>query len=171
MDEPTVSVKYSDYNKLREDLRATQTENYELKTKLAAAQLGDATVAKSLFDAFHSAIKVVQFAVGNLEPSTVAGWPHSALVAIADAIEKIPGIDPHVAEMPSELRYFAGLAASLEEMRKERDKHKVVTMATAADIGPKTPEAAAVHAAYDAQRTAQAETPKTPDADPIAPTT
>jgi hypothetical protein len=166
MDEPTVNVKYSDYNKLREDLRSLQNVNYELEKKLAAAQLGDDAIAKLLHDTFHSAIKVVQFAVGNLEPSTVAGWPHAALVEIADAIEKIPGVDQHVAEMPPELRHFAGLAASLEEMRKERDKNKVVTMATAADFGPKTPEAAAVHAVYDAKRNAQAEESKTPDAEP-----
>lgn len=166
MDEPTVNIKYSDYNKLREDLRTTQNENYELKTKLNAAALGDDAVAKLLFTSFHSALKVVQFAVGNLEPSTVAGWPHAALVEIADAIEKIPGIDQHIAEMPPELRHFAALAASLEEMRKERDKNKVVTMATAADFGPKTDEARAVHEAYDAKRNAQKEEQPTSDAEP-----
>jgi len=160
MDEPTVSVKYSDYNKLREDLRTTQNENYELKTKLAAAQLGDDAVAKLLFDGFHDAIKIVQFAVGNLDPATVSGWPHEALVKIADAIEKIPGIDQHVAELPPELRAFADIAKGLEAFRKERDKNKVVVPATAADFGPKTPEAAAVHAAYDAKRNAQNETPE-----------
>jgi len=157
MDEPTVSVKYSDYNKLREDLRTTQNKNYELEQKLAAAQLGDDAVAKLLHETVHDTIKIVQFAVGNLDPATVAGWPHEALVKIADAIEKIPGIDQHVAELPPELRYFAQLAASMEAMRKERDKNKVVTMATAADFGPKTPEAQAVHDAYDAKRNAAVE--------------
>lgn len=157
MDEPTVNVKYSDYSKLREELRTLQNKNYELEQKLAAAKLGDDEVAKSLFDGFHSAIKVVQFAVGNLEPSTVVGWPHAALIEVADAIEKIPGIDQHIAEMPPELRHFAGIAAGLEAFRKERDKNKVVVAASAEDFGPKTPEAAAVHAAYDAQRNAQNE--------------
>lgn len=157
MDEPTVNVKYSDYNKLREDLRATQNKNYELEQKLAAAALGDDAVAKLLHEAFHDTIKVVQFAVANLDPATVSGWPHEALAKIADAIEKIPGVDPHVAELPPELRAFAGIAAGLEAFRKERDKNKVVVPATAADFGPKTPEAAAVHAAYDAKRNAPAE--------------
>lgn len=159
MDEPTVNVKYSDYNKLREDLRTTQNENYELKTKLAAAALGDDVVAKQLHEAFHETIKVMQFAVANLDPATVSGWPHESLVKIADAIEKIPGIDQHVAELPPELRAFASIAAGLEAFRKERDKNKVVTMATAEDFGPKTPEAAAVHAAYDAKRNAENEKP------------
>lgn len=158
MDEPTVNVKYSDYSKLREDLRTTQNKNYELEQKLAAAQLGgDASVATLLHAAFHDALTIVQFAVGNLDPSTIAGWPHEALVKIADAIEKIPGMDPHKAELPPELRHFAGIAAGLEAFRKERDKNKVVVAASAEDFGPKTPEAAAVHAAYDAKRNAQNE--------------
>lgn len=148
-DEPTVTVKYSVYHKLREDLRETQNRVYVVEKELAAAQLNDGSgAAQLLHGAFHEAIKVVQFAVGNLAPETVAGWPHKALVAIADAIEKIPGIDVHVREMPSELRHFAKLAAGYEEYRKQRDANRVVTAATAADFGPKTPEAAAVHAAH-----------------------
>lgn len=168
--EPTVSVPLSTYDKLRDDLREAQKQVYALEKELVAAKLTDASgVGKLLHDAFHETIKVVQFAVGNLDPSTVVGWLHQALVNIADAIEKIPGIDRHVSEMPPELRHFAGVAASMEAFRKERDKHKVVLPASAEDFGPKTPEAAAVHAAYDARRTAPEE--KLADGDPAAPTT
>lgn len=149
--EPTVTVPLSTYDKIRDDLRHTQNGFYELEKKLVAAQLADpdgSGANKVLYDGFHSAIKIVQFAVGNLDPQTVVGWPHKALAEVADAIEKIPGVDIHVREMPDELRHFARLAAGYEEFRKERDKHKVVVPATAADFGPQTPEAAAVHAAY-----------------------
>jgi len=157
-DEPTVTVPLSTYDKLRDDLRTTQAKNYELEKKLAAAQLsgGDSSdVPQLLHEAFHDAIKIVQFAVGNLDPQTVAGWPHAAVMKIADAIEKIPGIDRHVSEMPIELREFAKLAAGFEMYRKERDKNKVVVAASASDFGPKTPEAAAVHATYAAKQVAQ----------------
>jgi len=150
-DEPTVNVKYSVFNKLREDQRTTQNRVYELEKELAAAKLTDGSgAAQLLHDAFHEAIKVVQFAVGNLAPETVAGWPYKALFAIADAIEKIPGVDVHVREMPAELRHFAKLCAGYEEYRKQRDANRVVTAATAADFGPKTPEAAVVHAVHTA---------------------
>lgn len=152
----TVSIPMATYDRLRDDLREAQNEQQKLKIELAAAKIADNSgVTKLLFDAFHQSIKVVQFAVGNLDPQTVAGWPHAAVVAIADAIETIPGIDQHVAEMPPELRAFAQSCASYEEFRKERDKNKVVVAATAADFGPQTPEAAAVHAAYDAKRNAE----------------
>ena len=147
--EPTVTVKLSDFDRLRDELKQAQTRGYELEKQLTAARLADGSgTTQLLHDAFHSAIKVVQFAVGNLDPQTVVGWPHKALAEVAAAIEKIPGVDIHVREMPDELRHFARLAAGYEEFRKERDKHKVVVPATAADFGPQTPEAAAVHAAY-----------------------
>jgi hypothetical protein len=153
-DEPTVSVKYSQYTKLREDQRAQQQRIYDLEKQLAEAQLGNdgSGAAKLLHEAFHEAIKVVQFAVGNLAPETVAGWPHEALVKIADAIEKIPGIDRHVGELPPELRYFAKLAAGYEEHRKQRAQRAAIA-ATAEDFGPKTAEATAVHATHKAAAT------------------
>lgn len=154
-DEPTVNVPLSTYDKLRDERKELQAKVYELEKQLVTVQLGDGEVARQLHGAFHEAIKVVQFAVGNLDPSTVVGWPHQALIAIADAIEKIPGIDRHVSELPPELRHFAGIAAGLEALRKERDKNKVVVAASAEDFGPKTAEAAAVHAAYDAKRGAK----------------
>jgi hypothetical protein len=148
-DEPTLTIKLSAYDKIREDLRAAQNENMELQKKLQAAQIADVSgTTQLLHTAFHDAIKVVQFAVGNLPSETVTGWPHEALVKIADAIEKIPGIDRHVGEMPLELRYFAQTARGYEEYRKQRNATRVVVAATAADFGPQTPEAAAVHAEH-----------------------
>jgi hypothetical protein len=147
--EPTVTVKLSDFDRLRDQLREAQNKNYTLEKQLHEALIADPSgVGKVLFDGFHAAIKIVQFAVGNLDPQATIGWPHRALVDVANAIEKIPGVDIHVSEMPGELRHTAQIAAGYEEYRKERDKNRVVMPATAADFGPQTPEAAAVHEAY-----------------------
>jgi hypothetical protein len=147
MPDPVVSVPLSQYDKLRTAVRDTQARVYELEEQLTAAQLADNSgTTKLLLDTFHATMRVVQFAVGNLEPTTIAGWPHQALVEIADALEKIPGVDRHIGEMVLPLREFAKRAAGYEAFRKERDANRVVTMAGAADFGPKTPEAAAVHA-------------------------
>lgn len=149
MEEPTVSVKYSEYQKMRDDLKQLQGRVYELEKQVTDGRLADPTgTTKLLHDGFHAAIKVVQFAVGNLSPETVVGWPHEALVTVADTIEKTPGMGPHVEELPPELRHFAKLAGGYEAFRKERDKNRVVTIATAEDFGPKTAEAAAVHASH-----------------------
>lgn len=157
MEDPVVNVKYSEYSKMREEARTQQARIYELEKELAEAKVADNSgTTKLLHEALHEALKVVQFAVGNLAPETVSGWPHKALVAVADAVDKLPAIDQHIAEVPSEWRNFARTAANYEEYRRQRDANKVVTMATAADFGPKTPEAAAVHAALKSS-TAEAE--------------
>lgn len=160
MEDPTVQVKFSEYQKLREDLKQQQARIYELEKEVADTKLADTSgTTKLLHDAFHNALKIVQFAVGNLAPETVVGWPHADLIAVAAAIEKIPGMDTHIKEVPIAWREFAQLAVGFEEQRKQRKATQVVTMATAADFGPQTAEAAAVHAAYDQHRRAEGVTP------------
>lgn len=155
MEDPTVSVKFSEYSKMRDELKTQQNRIYELERDLAAAQLADVTgTTKRLHETLHNALKIVQFAVGNLAPETVAGWPHEDLTVIANAIEKLPNMDIHIKEVPHVWREFAAIAAAFEEQRKERKRTQVVTMATAADFGPKTPDAAAAHVEYDKRRAA-----------------
>ena len=144
----TVTVKLVDYDRLREELREAQNDVHKLRVEVNAAKLGDLSgTTKMLHDAFHETIKVVQFAVGNLDPQTIAGWPHKALVAIAAAIETIPGIDQHVAEMPGELRSFARSAAGHEERRRRHREANPSVPASAEDFGPQTEEARRVHEA------------------------
>jgi hypothetical protein len=155
MEDPVVQVKFSEYQKLREEVKTQQTRIYELEKQVSAAQLDDVSgTTKQLHEALHEALKIVQYAVGNLAPETVAGWPHQALINIADAIEKLPAMDAHIKEVPNDWREFAKLAAAFEAQRAERRKTQVVTMATAADFGPKTPDAEAAHVEYDKRRAA-----------------
>jgi hypothetical protein len=147
MDEPTISLKLSDYDKMRTGQRALETRLRELEVELTAAQLADPSETLGhVHRAFLQAMQVVQFAVGNLPPESIVGWPHAALAHLAEAVNTLPGIGPHLKEIAPELREFARGAASLEAWRKERDKHRIVVPATAADFGPQTDEARAVHA-------------------------
>jgi hypothetical protein len=147
MDEPTISLKLSDYDKLRRGQRDLETRVAELERELTAAQLADPTqTLERVHTAFLAAMQVVQFGVANLPPESIVGWPHAALATLADAIDTLPGISRHLQEIAPELREFARGAAGLEAWRKERDKHRVVVPATAADYGPQTDEARAVHA-------------------------
>lgn len=144
--DPTITIQLSQFDKMREELRLTNERNQELTTQLATARLTDNSgVIQGFVGAFHQALKIVQFAVGNLSPETVAGWPHEALLQVATAIETLPGIDRHIAELPIELRSFAKNAAGYEAFRRERDARRVVVAASASDYGPQTAEAAFVH--------------------------
>lgn len=151
-DDPTITIKLAQYDRLRATGRAAEARILELEAAVKAAQLADpAGVIQQTHAALHSAIKIVQFAVGNLTPESIAGWPYEALMQVADGIDKIPGMDPHIKEVSGFFREFAASAQGFEEYRRERDKHKVILPATAADFGPQTSEAAAVHAARGPQ--------------------
>lgn len=147
-DEPMISIKLSDFDRQRQNTRDLEARLYQLEADLAAAKLADsAGTLRAFHAAFHDAMQVVQFAVGNLAPETVAGWPYEALGRLAEALDKLPSIDRHLSEAAGELREFSRQASGLEAWRKERDKHRVVVAATAADFGPQTDEARAIHAA------------------------
>lgn len=149
-----VEITLADLDKLEAAGKLQNARIVELERQLAEAKLADPTgVLKDLHAAFHDAMRIVQFAVANLEPTTVRGWPYEALAALAEAIDRIP-MDVYVKEMSQDLRDFASLAAGYEEFRRERDKIRPVTAALPSDFGPQTAEAAFVH---QARQTAEAE--------------
>ena len=150
--EPAVTIPMSQFDRMRDQIRGLNEELRVTKAQLEDAKLADPNgTIKAYQAAFAAAVKVTQFAVANLEPATVSGWPHAALVSIANAIETLPGIDMHVKEVSPDMRMFAETARSYEDWRKERDANKVVMPATAADFGPKTPEALEVHTTHVAR--------------------
>jgi hypothetical protein len=149
-----VEISLSNLDDLRNDIRKAQARVADLEKQLVDAQLQDASgLVPKLVEALKSANTVVQFAVGNLDPTTVRGWPYEALRTIADTITAIPGLrdDADMRSLVEEYRNFAGVAAGLEEFRRKRDAERVVMPATAEDFGPKTAEAAFVHGAVQTQ--------------------
>jgi len=143
-----VEVSLKALDELRDEAHRSAARIQALEREVVAAKLEDKSGrVPALMVALRAAVEVVQFAVGNLDPTTVRGWPYEALGTIADALEQIPGLqeDPNMRSLAGELRHFAGIAAGLEEFRKERDAKRVVTPATAADFGPKTAEASFIH--------------------------
>lgn len=102
--------------------------------------LDDATLA-----AFDQVLPIVQFAVGNLPPETIKGWPHETLDAVAQRYLQLSGQSLArltERELMEELRKFAAEAKGWETRRGPRlvglhgQPH-----AGPEDFGPQTPEA------------------------------
>jgi hypothetical protein len=53
----------------------------------------DGADARRLAEALQHALKVVCFAVANLHPLTVRGWPYEALRALGQLAPHLPGVD------------------------------------------------------------------------------
>jgi hypothetical protein len=150
LSERTVAITLGDLDKMRAENGLCLARIQELERQLVEAKMADPTgTIANLRAVIQHAIPIVQFATGNLEPSTVRGWPYAALSAFAEAIAKMPDADTPILESAQDLRTFAKVAAGYEEFRRERDAKRAVMPATREDFGPKTDEAAFAHAARE----------------------
>ena len=173
MDDTTVNIPLAKYDALRKEATDNGAKVLELEKALAEAQLGNGDDhAPRLASALRSALSVVQFAVGNLEPATIAGWPHEDLRVIANAIESTPTLqdDTDIRPLAEELRLFADTAKGYEEYRAERRKQNPPIPATPGDFGPQTAEATVIHAAIQGKhnRDASVVPPGDPNPAPAA---
>jgi len=143
-----VSISLAALDELREQIKAAEDRARDLEKQINDAKLGpDPEFAKHAIEAFRAALPIVQFALGNLHPSTVRGWPDTALDRIAACLVTLPGTDDNDRALARELIDSAKLARGYEEFRRKRDALTVVLPASPADWGPQTEEAKAIHEA------------------------
>lgn len=141
-----VTITLADLNALKLQIAQANERSAKAEKETAAARLVDPSGRlPELLATIEAALPIVQFAVGNLDPTTVRGWPHKELAAFAKGLASLS--DREKDAIAEEFTTFAKLAGGLEEFRKERDKNKIIVPASASDYGPKTAEAAFVHAA------------------------
>lgn len=90
-----------------------------LKEKLRVASLrADSEVTSDLVEALRAVLPVISFAVGNLSPEAIRGWPHDALKTFAGRLAVLFAGDDIVASLALEFGNFAREAASYEEQRR-----------------------------------------------------
>jgi len=75
-------------------------------------------------------VGVVKFAVGNLAPETVRGWPYADLKTFADELVKLPGADTGLKEYALDIQNFIREAREVENLRRERDESLQKAVAT-----------------------------------------
>lgn len=127
-----VEISLADLDNLRTSRARAETEladlrkNYDaLRTSLAAVPedvrknipldaLGD---GPNLVAALAESLTIVRFAIGNLDPMTVRGWPHRSLLALAELLPKVPGVSDEDRELWMDWRIFARRAGEWEDAR------------------------------------------------------
>lgn len=134
-----VTLKYSELNKLQSDLRDANARILEMEKEVEEAKLGDhGGVARQYQEAFSDAMQVVRFAVGNLEPLTVRGWPYKNLFEIVGHLRALPGLDFDSEETSGDLKLFAEECKRWEIARDEGREQEMFQAETAARA-PVTP--------------------------------
>lgn len=143
MNKATVTLRLEDVDNMRKQIAALEAELSDAQKHVEAARMGEpGSDVNLLVLAVQSALPVVQFAVGHLDPLTVRGWPYEQLHAFAKLLPALPGIDPAVAECWADLARFADHAKSWERTRERGDEQERLAAETAARGGTLTiPEA------------------------------
>jgi hypothetical protein len=76
--------------------------------------------AQAVLAALESALPIVQFAVGNVPPESVRGWPTASLAALADQIADLFPQDSDRQSMAIAFREVADHALQIEQYRVQR---------------------------------------------------
>jgi hypothetical protein len=149
-----VTLSLDDLDSLRQEIFASSARVEKLTQQIEAMKYNDSSgLVPDLCQTIRAAIKVVQFAVGNLDPSIVRGWPHQDLAKFIEGIERMPIPDEDASvrigmrEMAHDMKSFVRTAAQYEEYRRQNAQGLIV--ASPSDFGPQTVEAQAIHAASE----------------------
>lgn len=91
----TITISIEDYQKLKNRAAELELELGKTRAELDQARLGPTdSDTRKLSEAFNHALEIVRFAVGNLHPLTVRGWPYLHLRALGEVSPDLPGVDP-----------------------------------------------------------------------------
>jgi hypothetical protein len=129
-----ITMSMQEYKELESQRDTAREEAAELRKKLHNAEMTDpGERIPGLVRAIEASLPIVKFAVGNLAPETVRGWPYDELVAFAEELDKLPGADTRTREYALEFRNFVREAQDVERGRRERDAAKSVETQASAE--------------------------------------
>jgi len=116
-----VTMSLQEYNDLLAQRDQARREYAELQEQIRTTASQDPATA-DLLKCVKAAIPVITFAVGNLDPATVRGWPYGALKTFAVGLDCLPGADTCMKEYALDLRNFIYEARGVESERARRDE-------------------------------------------------
>ena len=135
MSRGTVNIPLDEWNQLQANAERRKAELAEAhrRARDAEAGSGDERV-RALRDIIDVALPVVQFAVGNLPPESVRGWPHVELQQLAERLRTMPGHDAEHETISAEFTTFANECLRLAAHRAVRDV--TAEQAATSDVEP-----------------------------------
>ena len=115
---PTVTISIEEYDNLRNVAKSCSSQIAAAKAETEAEKNKDhSQEAENFRGMLLRAILVIQFAVGNLDPTTVRGWPWQDLMLFAISLRDAPGIPFEFKEMTYDLEHFCNECKKIEEDR------------------------------------------------------
>ncbi|KKN61338.1 hypothetical protein LCGC14_0522700 [marine sediment metagenome] len=121
-----MTVPYQTFQTMKKRIDELVAENLALKKCPPEIQDDEADLRAALY----AALPVIQFAVSNLNPESVRGWPHAQLDALGRHLKEVTD-DPRILEMAGAFCSQARHAADIDAFRQERvaDAKELFTVA------------------------------------------
>jgi hypothetical protein len=128
----TLQMTLVDYNSLLDARKKAEQELAEVRAELVAAKLVDPTNRVTEVTAFaRDCLTIARFAVANLPPEMIRGWPHETLTKICETIHVLPDHSINDRDMALDLLNFARDCKDHELRRRGEPKP---TKLTAEDV-------------------------------------
>jgi len=105
----TVTLTLEDYNSLQVAKAAAENDRADLHKQLIELRLAKGTEQDitALNTAVRRCAEIARFAVANLPPESIKGWPWQQLMVLATQIEGLPDAGPDDKACAIDLRAFA----------------------------------------------------------------
>jgi hypothetical protein len=119
MQSATLTLTLADYDALKNARTTAENEAADLRRQLKEARTADPLGKLTDLNKFtRDCMTVARFAVANLPPETIRGWPYEALQNLAHNIHVLPDFSTNDRDMALDLLAFARDAEELEKRRK-----------------------------------------------------
>lgn len=113
-----LNIPLSEYMELQERIATKDKEIDALQAALKTAQLADPeNRIKAVYEALLTAIPLVGFAVSELPPESVRGWPYIKLAEFGHLLQQVPGMEARFKEQGHDFVMFAREVKPFEEAR------------------------------------------------------
>jgi hypothetical protein len=118
-----VTMSLIEYQELQSQRDEARDRCAQLEKRIHEVEMTDPSDRiPPLVECVQAALPIVKFAVGNMAPETVRGWPYAELQAFAERLETMPGADTRIREYALEFRNFILEAKTVEAERVRMDE-------------------------------------------------
>lgn len=133
-DTATITMSIHDFRHIERFVDELRAQINTLRARETPVRDADETTA-DLIAALDAALPIVQFAVGNLNPESVRGWPYDAVQQLSALIAHLFPENSDRQSLAVTLQQFAKEAVEVEALRIERLRvaHEVLSTSAEAD--------------------------------------
>jgi hypothetical protein len=129
---PTLQLNLNDYNALIDARAKAEQELAVVHAELLAAKIADPSGRLPAITTFaRECLTIARFAIANLPPEMIRGWPYQALRNVCNTIDILPDYSADDRDMALDLLNFA---KDCEDHAIRRSTEPKATKMTNADI-------------------------------------